>query len=90
MASDRINTRLSKPLAEHVERMVSEDGCYETPSEYIRALIRRDMEISDSEYLREAVREGYRDMASGQVFKSTGSFKKDMALLKDKDKSDWA
>lgn len=90
MASDRINTRLSKPLAEHVERMVSAEGSYETPSEYIRDLIRRDMKNSDSEYLQEALLEGYRDTASGRYFKSTGNFKKDMALLKEKDKAGWA
>jgi Arc/MetJ-type ribon-helix-helix transcriptional regulator len=47
IASDRINTRLSKPLAEHVARLVGPKDFYETLSEYIRALIRRDMEESD-------------------------------------------
>ena len=87
MASDRINTRLSKPLAEHIERMVGANGVYETPSEYVRDLIRRDMENSDSDYLREAILEGYRDIASGRYFKSTGNFKKDMALLKEDDRA---
>ena len=90
MASDRINTRLSKPLAIHVERMAGANGVYETPSEYVRDLIRRDMENSDSDYLREAILEGYRDMASGQYFKSTGDFKKDMVKLKKNDKAGWA
>ena len=41
---ERINARLSQPLAEFVDRMVGEAGLYETPSEYVRDLIRRDME----------------------------------------------
>lgn len=90
MASDRINTRLSKPLADHIERMVGANGVYETPSEYIRDLIRRDMEKDDSVYLRDAILEGYRDIAAGQFFKSTGDFKKDIALLKKNDSSDRA
>ena len=40
--SERINARLSQPLAEFVDRMVGEAGLYETPSEYVRDLIRRD------------------------------------------------
>ena len=38
---ERINARLTQPLAEFVERMVSEAGLYETPSEYVRDLIRQ-------------------------------------------------
>ena len=38
---ERINARLSRPLAEFVDRMVGEAGLYETPSEYVRDLIRR-------------------------------------------------
>ena len=89
MASDRINARLSKPLAEHVKIMVSANGLYETPSEYIRDLIRRDMKDGDTDYIKEAILDGYRDIASGRYFKSTGNFKKDMALLKEKDTSGW-
>jgi antitoxin ParD1/3/4 len=43
MLSTRINARISGPLAAFVEKMVGPDGLYETPSEYIRDLIRRDM-----------------------------------------------
>ena len=42
--SERINARLSQPLAEFVERMVGEAGLYETPSEYVRDLIRREQQ----------------------------------------------
>ena len=47
--SERINARLSQPLAEFVERMVGEAGLYETPSEYVRDLIRRDKERAEQE-----------------------------------------
>lgn len=89
MASDRINARLSKPLAEHVERMAGANGLYETPSEYVRDLIRRDMENRDSDYVREAVRDGFRDAAAGNYLKSTGSFKEDIARLEEKEKTGW-
>lgn len=77
MAKDRLNARLPEPLAKHVESMVAENGgTYETPSEYIRDLIRRDMEKRNSSV--ESILEGYQDLAAGRTFKSTGSFKKDL------------
>ncbi len=90
MATDRINARLSKPLAEHVERMVGEEGLYETPSEYVRDLIRKDLESRDSFYVKEAISDGYRDVAEKRYFKSTGNFKKDRVLRKKKEKKGWA
>ena len=46
--NDRINARLPKPLVEHVNRMVGSDKLFETPSEYLRFLIRKDMESEAS------------------------------------------
>ena len=40
----RINATLPEPLARFVAQMTGETGLYETPSEFIRDLIRRHME----------------------------------------------
>ena len=87
--SERINARLSQPLAEFVDRMVGETGLYETPSEYVRDLIRRDMERRDGQFVQEAILAGYRDLAAGSVFASTGDFKADMAVLDRKEADGW-
>lgn len=87
--SDRINARLSQPLAEFVDRMVGESGLYETPSEYVRDLIRRDMERRDGRLVQDALLAGYRDMAAGRVFASTGDFAADMQLLEHKEADGW-
>lgn len=87
--SERINARLSQPLAEFVDRMVGEKGLYETPSEYVRDLIRRDMERRDGQFVQEAVLAGYRDLAAGRVFASSGDFKTDMAMLDSKEANGW-
>ena len=79
--SERINARLSQPLAEFVDRMVGEAGLYETPSEYVRDLIRRDMERRDGQLVQEAILAGYRDLVAGRVFSSGGDFKTDMLTL---------
>jgi antitoxin ParD1/3/4 len=87
--TERINARLSQPLAEFVSRMVGENGLYETPSEYVRDLIRRDMEKREGQFLQEAIVAGYRDLAAGRTFASTGDFRADMALLDRKEAEGW-
>ena len=87
--SERINARLSQPLSEFVERMVGKTGLYETPSEYIRDLIRRDMERREGQVVQDAILTGYRDLALGQVFESSGDFKADMAILDRKEAHGW-
>ncbi len=89
MASDRVNARLPEPLAQHVARVVGPKGYYKTPSEYIRSLIRRDMEETDIYQAREAIREGYEDIAAGRYFKSTGDFFKDREIFQKKETGDW-
>ncbi|MCG8389272.1 MAG: hypothetical protein MJA30_27205 [Cytophagales bacterium] len=86
--SDRINARLSKPLADHVSRMVGTNNLYETPSEYIRSLIRRDME-SDSSQVYAKIIEGFEDIDEGRFFESTGDWKKDKEVFKRKEAGNW-
>ena len=87
--SERINARLSQPLAEFVDRMVGEAGLYETPSEYIRDLIRRDMERREGQFVQDAILAGYRDAEAGRIFASNGDFKTDMAVLDRKEADGW-
>ena len=89
MQSSRINARLPEPLASFVGRMVGNKGFYETPSEYVRDLIRRDMEHREDLLDQETILVGYRDYASGAVMASSGSFEKDMKKLKTKEDAKW-
>lgn len=87
--SDRINARLSGALSEFVARIVGVSGLYETPSEYIRDLIRRDMERRGGQVAQDAILAGYRDLAAGRSFASSGDFKTDMKTLDRKEEEDW-
>jgi antitoxin ParD1/3/4 len=89
MLPTRINARLSGGLAAFVAKMVSASGVYETPSEYIRDLIRRDMEQKEGLAIRESILDGYRDFAEGRFFASTGNFPEDMKVFQKKKKSGW-
>jgi antitoxin ParD1/3/4 len=87
--SERINARLSQPLAAFVDRMVGQAGLYETPSEYVRDLIRRDMERREGQFVQDAILAGYQDLAAGRVFESSGDFRVDMAALDRKEADGW-
>ena len=84
-----INAHLPHPLAEFVARMVGESGLYETPAEYMRDLIRRDMERREGQQLQDAVLDGYRDLAAGRVLASDGDFQADMAELDARQAHGW-
>ena len=89
MVSARVNARLPEPLANHVARIDGGGGYYETPSEYIRDLIRRDMERQDIQYVRDSIVEGYKDIAASRHFKSTGDFEKDRKIFAKKEAKGW-
>ena len=61
MASPNVTLRLTGSLRKHLSECTGSNGAYETPSEYLRDLIRRDMENKESqkwEHLRTALAEG--------------------------------
>ncbi|WP_416799646.1 ribbon-helix-helix domain-containing protein [Ciceribacter azotifigens] len=44
MASSSIPVKVGCQLQAHIQQQIGEDGLYESASEYIRALIRRDLQ----------------------------------------------
>ena len=61
MPSPNVTLRVSGSLRNHLEECTGLDGLYETPSEYLRDLIRQDMGRKESEKwerLRTALAEG--------------------------------
>ena len=81
MTTDRINVRLPILLGEHVDKMLK---CfYETPSEYIRDLIRRDMEKYEMYEAKEQILKGYKDFVQNKYFESSGNFIEDLNRAKE-------
>jgi putative addiction module CopG family antidote len=54
MTSESIHVRVGGPLQAHIRQQIGESGLYENASEYIRALIRKDLQSQDHawEWLR--------------------------------------
>ena len=44
MASDNINVRIRGELQDHLKQQIGESGTFENASEYIRSLIRADLQ----------------------------------------------
>lgn len=61
----RLSVRLKGPLAAFANRRV-ETHLYESHSEYVRDLIRRDMAHEEEYDLREGLVRGYADIAAGR------------------------
>jgi antitoxin ParD1/3/4 len=55
----------------------------------VRDLIRRDMERREGQFVQESILAGYRDLAAGRAFASSGDFKTDMAVLDRKEADGW-
>jgi len=74
MANPNVTLRVSGRLRNHLEECTGVDGAYETPSEYLRDLIRQDiarMESEKWERLRTSLAEGL--SATDNEYKSLSS-----------------
>ncbi|MBB3646880.1 Arc/MetJ-type ribon-helix-helix transcriptional regulator [Rhizobium sp. BK619] len=47
IASGSIHVKVSGALQDHIQQQIGDGGLYENASEYIRALIRRDLQTRD-------------------------------------------
>jgi antitoxin ParD1/3/4 len=63
-----LNVSLTEPLREFVDRRTGEGALFATPSEYLRALIRQDMEQMD---VVDHVLAGLRDIEEGRLSKKS-------------------
>ena len=83
-----MNVSLPDPMRDYVQNRI-DTGQYASVSDYVRDLIRRDMERRDGQFVQDAILAGYRDLAAGRVFASSGDFKADMAVLDRKEADGW-
>lgn len=65
----RINVRVRGPMAAHVQNIIGPQGMYESQSEYIRDLIRRDMGQNEDTRLSASIDRAIRDIEEGNYQK---------------------
>ena len=79
MAGPNITVRISGGLRDYLDECTGKQGLYETPSEYLRDLIRRDMAQKEAEKwqrLRAALMEGLSAKSSDYKILSASTVKK--------------
>jgi len=70
--SKSINLSLTDELRAFLDQCSGDGTLFSTPSEFVRAIIREKKERLDAAALRQAVLEGYDDIARGQTHEFTG------------------
>jgi antitoxin ParD1/3/4 len=66
--SSTLNVQLTKELRRYIDARASDDDIYSTPSEYIRDLVRRDME---DWAIVSGVMQGLKEVRNGEFVKET-------------------
>lgn len=74
----RLNVRVKGYMAQYVESLTGDNGLYENQSEYLRDLIRRDMETRQPlpnhppvAFMRQEIIKSYADIATGHFSEET-------------------
>lgn len=83
MAQHTFNLALTDELTAFIDRQTGPGTTYSTRSEYLRALIREQMERAEAAALRAGVIEGFADAAAGRVNEYDGDLKSLMNAARD-------
>lgn len=74
MASS-INLSLTDELKEFIDQNCGDGTLYSTPSEFLRSLLREKKAALEAAEVRDAVLQGYHDIAAKRYVRYTGSLK---------------
>lgn len=88
MDETRLNVRVEGVMAQHVNHVIAQ-RLYNNQSEYIRDLIRHDMENAAVNEMAQMMRESHSDIMAGRIIKSSGNFEDDYKALQDKENNGW-
>jgi antitoxin ParD1/3/4 len=70
--STTLNLSLTDELKKYLQRNSGEGTVYSTPSDYVRDLIRHDMEKKEISHIREKILSGLQDAVNGEMTEFTG------------------
>ncbi len=88
--SRSINLSLTDELRAFIDGSSGDGTLFSTPSEFVRAVLREKMERIEAAALREAVIEGYGDLASGRHLRFEGSVRELVEEARRRDDSGWS
>ena len=73
-----LNLSLTDELKKFIQENSGEGTLYNTPSEYVRDLIRNDLERKKAAEIRAKILDGYRDAIDGNTLPFSGNLKADL------------
>jgi antitoxin ParD1/3/4 len=88
MASS-INLSLTDELRSFVDRNTGDGTDYATPSEFLRDVLREKKRRMEAAEVRDAIIEGYRDLAEGRFVEFDGDLKGTLAKAKQLEREGW-
>ncbi len=80
--SHSLNIPLTDELKQFVINQSGEGTLYSTPSEYVRDLIRHEVERKKAADLRNSIIEGYQDIIQGKTVEFSGDLNADLARFR--------
>jgi len=88
MASS-INLSLTDELRSFVDRNCGDGTDYATPSEFLRDVLREKKRRMEAAAVRDAIIEGYRDLAEGRFVEFDGDLKGTLAKARKREREGW-
>ena len=87
--TESVNVRMDASLIRFIDSFINPNGSYESRSEVLRDLIRKEMEKQEKLDIQNSIKQGYKDLAEGRFLTSSGDIFKDLERYKEKEKNGW-
>lgn len=87
--ANSINLSLTDELRSFVDRNSGDGTDYATPSEFLRDVLREKKRRMEAAAVRDAVIEGYRDLAEGRFVEFDGDLKGTLANARQREREGW-
>jgi antitoxin ParD1/3/4 len=87
--SSSINLSLTDELRAFIDRNSGDGSLYATASEFLRDVLREKKERMEAAEMRDAILEGYRDLAEGRVVEFKGDLGAALAIARRREKQGW-
>jgi antitoxin ParD1/3/4 len=85
--TETLNIALTDEMKKFVSKQSGRGTLYATPSEYVRDLIRHEKDQVEADKIRNAILEGYHDIANGRFHQFSGDLMHDLKAYKEENLS---
>ena len=80
--ANSLNLSLTDELRAYIDAHSGDGSLYATPSEFVRAILRRHKSQEEAAAVRDAILAGYQDAVAGRTVRFDGDLKKALRKIK--------